>query len=118
MKTALFTLAGGSLMLVTEGIAMLLLQVQGGTPTIVQWWGPLSAIGVGLIVFSTTKTAFEAHKAHTEMRINDLVTKAEFMSEVNGFRSLMALIHQDLRELRGEMREVRKSHHHGEEKSA
>jgi hypothetical protein len=110
MKTAFVALAGGSLIILTEGFAMLMLQAASGTPLLIQWWGPLSAVGVGLMVFSTLKTSFAAHKTTTELKLKDCVTKAELTAELNGFRSLLETVHNDLRELRREVHDARLNH--------
>ena len=96
MKLTVISLGFGAVLVITEALGLAVVQSSGRTPPLIEYWGPLSAIGVGLVAFATMRATFTAHKEHTEARLAEKASK----DELAGILRLMESIHNDLRDLR------------------
>jgi hypothetical protein len=89
MKVIIISLGAGMVLVLGEAMGMVALQSTGVTPPLLQYWGPLTAFGVGLIGFATLRTTVAALKA-------DAATK----SELAGLAKVVDMVHADVKHLR------------------
>lgn len=96
MKTTVVALMAGAILVISESFGLMVLAASGERPPLIEYWGPISAIGVALVAFATLRATLIAHKDHTESALREKATKDELV----GLMTMMQSIHTDLRDLR------------------
>lgn len=97
MKMTLASLGVGVSLVILETFGLVVLASADQRPPLVEYWGPLSAVGVALVAFATLRATVVAHKEHTAARLSAMASKAE----LDGVVAAVEELHKDVREVRG-----------------
>jgi hypothetical protein len=70
----------GACLVLLEAVGLAVVAQSGYRPALIEYWGPLSAVGVALVAFATLRTAFAAHKEHMTLILATKASKDELMA--------------------------------------
>ena len=102
MKVSLVALGAGSILVMVEALGLAVVLQSGNRPPLIEYWGPLSAVGVALVAFATLRTAFASHKEHTAAI---LATKAS-KDELTGIHATLSALSDNVEHMRGLLEDV------------
>ena len=101
MKTAILSLIAGALVVIGEAVGLAIVAADG-PPPLIQFWGPISAVGVGLVAFATMKATLTSHKEYTSSVLASKASKDELVALSLRLEDL----HADVREIRAGVQSI------------
>ena len=99
MKVSMFALFSGAALVIAEALGLTLVLQAGQRPPFIEYWGPLSAVGVALVAFATLRTAFTSHREHVAATLATKASKDELLA----IHATISGMHRTMEHIQGQL---------------